>query len=90
MLTRSKTGSLTPKLFTDSITMTTTSMKTTGKSTEEVVVVNKDGEVTKMSRGKISVTSSLAQQSLYFKLGTVVFLINLQVLTFNVFRFKTK
>ncbi|XP_013060531.2 nucleosome-remodeling factor subunit NURF301-like isoform X2 [Biomphalaria glabrata] len=69
MLTRSKTGSLTPKLFTDSITMTTTSMKTTGKSTEEVVVVNKDGEVTKMSRGKISVTSSLAQQSLYFKLG---------------------
>ncbi|KAH9489881.1 hypothetical protein Btru_044487 [Bulinus truncatus] len=70
MLTRSKTGSLTPKLFTDSITMTTTSMKSTGKSTEEVLVVNKDGELTRMTRGKISVTSSLVQQSLYFKLGS--------------------
>ncbi|CAL1541774.1 unnamed protein product, partial [Lymnaea stagnalis] len=69
MLTRSKTGSLTPKLFTDSITMTTTSMKATGKSSEEVLVLNKDGELTRVNRGKITVASSRVQQSLYFKLG---------------------
>lgn len=71
MLTRSKTGSLTPKLFTDSITMTTTSMKATGKSSEDILVLNKDGEISRVNRSKISVTSSLVQQSLYFKLGKV-------------------
>ncbi|XP_059156808.1 nucleosome-remodeling factor subunit BPTF-like isoform X2 [Physella acuta] len=70
MLTRSKTGSLTPKLFTDSITMTTTSMKATGKSSEDILVLNKDGEISRVNRSKISVTSSLVQQSLYFKLGS--------------------
>ncbi|XP_005095843.3 nucleosome-remodeling factor subunit NURF301 [Aplysia californica] len=69
MLTRSKTGSLTPKLFTDSITMTTSSLKTSGKSSEDVLVMNKDGEVTRVSRGKVSLASSLAHQSVFFKLG---------------------
>lgn len=72
MLTRSRTGSLTPKLFTDSITMTTTSVKASGKSSEEVLVLNKDGEITRVNRGAISVASSLVQQSVYFKLGRLL------------------
>ncbi|GFN96955.1 nucleosome-remodeling factor subunit bptf-like [Plakobranchus ocellatus] len=71
MVTRSRTGSLTPKLFTDSVTLTTSSssMKTSGKSSEETLSVNKDGEVTH-TRRKVSVASTLTQQSIYFKLGS--------------------
>ncbi|RUS79321.1 hypothetical protein EGW08_012906 [Elysia chlorotica] len=69
MITRSKTGSLTPKLFTDSVTLTSSSVKTSGKGSEETITINKDGEVVHTKR-KVSVSSSLAQQSIYFKLGS--------------------
>ncbi|GFR88529.1 nucleosome-remodeling factor subunit BPTF-like, partial [Elysia marginata] len=69
MVTRSKTGSLTPKLFTDSVTLTSTSVKASGKSSEESISIGKDGEVVH-TRRKVSVASSLAQQSIYFKLGS--------------------
>ncbi|XP_050394423.2 nucleosome-remodeling factor subunit BPTF [Patella vulgata] len=69
MLTRSKTGSLTPKQFTDSITSTTTSVKSAHKSSsDDVLVINKDGEITRISRNKT--TSAVAvTQSEYFRLG---------------------
>ena len=68
MITRSKTGSLTPKLFTDSVTLTSSSVKASGKGSEETISISKDGEVVHTKR-KVSVASSLAQQSIYFKLG---------------------
>lgn len=52
--------------------MTTTSVKASGKSSEEVLVLNKDGEITRVNRGAISVASSLVQQSVYFKLGRLL------------------
>ena len=73
MVTRSKTGSLTPKLFSDSV-MGTTNIKTSGlkstsSTTDEVLVINKDGEITKITRSKTSASSSVFQQQQYFKLG---------------------
>ncbi|XP_052262825.1 nucleosome-remodeling factor subunit BPTF-like isoform X2 [Dreissena polymorpha] len=75
MITRSKTGSLTPKLFSDSIMGT--SLKTTTSnvkslstnSSEEVLIINKDGEITRVARSKLQTTASIFTQQQYFKLG---------------------
>ena len=71
MTTRSKTGSLTPKVFTDSVTLTTNSSKSVSKHTEEVMLMNKDGEITRISNKRTSVTSTLSQQNMPFKLGKI-------------------
>ncbi|XP_025083493.1 nucleosome-remodeling factor subunit BPTF-like isoform X4 [Pomacea canaliculata] len=69
ILTRSKTGSLTPKQFTDSITTTTSSLKMSGKSSaDDVLVINKDGEISRITRSKTLSSSSIAV-SQYFRLG---------------------
>ncbi|KAL5018856.1 hypothetical protein ScPMuIL_004578 [Solemya velum] len=72
IVTRSKTGSLTPKQFTDSITTTSGTIKTTSKTTsssgEDMLVINKDGEITRVSRSKAPLTI-VSQQQQYFKLG---------------------
>lgn len=69
-VTRSKTGSLTPKMFTDSVTSTTQSLKASvraaSSSSDEVLVINKDGDITRVTRSK---TSLNVTQSQYFKLG---------------------
>ncbi|XP_022313989.2 nucleosome-remodeling factor subunit BPTF-like isoform X2 [Crassostrea virginica] len=64
IVTRSKTGSLTPKQFTDSVTSTTASVKT--RSSDDVLVINKDGDITRVTRSK---SALMMQQSVYFKLG---------------------
>ncbi|XP_056018158.1 nucleosome-remodeling factor subunit BPTF-like isoform X3 [Ostrea edulis] len=64
IVTRSKTGSLTPKQFTDSVTSTTASIKT--RSSDDVLVINKDGDITRVTRSK---SALMTQQSVYFKLG---------------------
>ncbi|XP_067672997.1 nucleosome-remodeling factor subunit BPTF-like [Haliotis asinina] len=70
ILTRSKTGSLTPKQFTDSVTSTTSSFKSSGKSSaDDVLVINKDGEITRVTRSKSSIMASSATVSQYFRLG---------------------
>ena len=68
MITRSKTGSLTPKTFTDSVTATTAS-KSVSKSScsEDLLVINKDGDITRITRSKSSIWSLQSHQ--YFKLG---------------------
>ncbi|XP_069124363.1 nucleosome-remodeling factor subunit BPTF-like isoform X2 [Argopecten irradians] len=70
IVTRSKTGSLTPKQFTDSITGTT-SVKTLSKlsssSSDDLLVINKDGDITRVTRSKSSTVSALQHQ--HFKLG---------------------
>ncbi|XP_060074835.1 nucleosome-remodeling factor subunit NURF301-like [Ylistrum balloti] len=70
IVTRSKTGSLTPKQFTDSITGTT-SVKTLSKlsssSSDDLLVINKDGDITRVTRSKSASVSALQQQ--HFKLG---------------------
>ncbi|XP_071108199.1 nucleosome-remodeling factor subunit BPTF-like [Haliotis cracherodii] len=70
ILTRSKTGSLTPKQFTDSVTSTTSSFKSSGKtSADDVLVINRDGEITRVTRSKSSIMASSATVSQYFRLG---------------------
>lgn len=64
IVTRSKTGSLTPKQFTDSVTSTTASVKT--RSSDDVLVINKDGDITRVTRSK---SALMMQQSVYYKLG---------------------
>ncbi|OWF46473.1 nucleosome-remodeling factor subunit NURF301-like isoform X2 [Mizuhopecten yessoensis] len=68
IVTRSKTGSLTPKQFTDSITGTT-SVKTLSKlsssSSDDLLVINKDGDITRVTRSKSATVTSLQ----HFKLG---------------------
>ena len=72
IVTRSKTGSLTPKQFTDSVTVTSGSLKTAlAKSIEvnnQVKIQNKDGDIIHFTRSKVS-DSVLSQRSVYFKLG---------------------
>ena len=72
IVTRSKTGSLTPKQFTDSVTVTSGSLKTAlAKSIEvnnSVKIQNKDGDIVHFTRSKVS-DSVLSQRSVYFKLG---------------------
>ena len=72
MTTRSKTGSLTPKIYTDSVTITTNASKVSSKNTEELLLMNKDGEITRVTTRRSVTTNSLASQSLYFKLGECV------------------
>ncbi|XP_053392915.1 nucleosome-remodeling factor subunit BPTF-like [Mercenaria mercenaria] len=75
MITRSKTGSLTPKLFSDSVMGTTIKTTTSNvkslntSSTDEVLIINKDGEITRIARSKLASTSSIFSQQQYFKLG---------------------
>ncbi|KAL4240135.1 hypothetical protein ACF0H5_000929 [Mactra antiquata] len=75
MITRSKTGSLTPKLFSDSVMGTTIKTNTSNvrtvnsSSSDEVLIINKDGEITRIARSKLSSTSSIFSQQQYFKLG---------------------
>ena len=72
MITRSKTGSLTPKAFTDSVT-TTTATKTISKSaTDDMLVINKDGDITRITRSKSSIWSLQSHQ--YYKLGMLCLL----------------
>ncbi|XP_033751700.1 nucleosome-remodeling factor subunit BPTF-like [Pecten maximus] len=70
IVTRSKTGSLTPKQFTDSITGTT-SVKTLSKlsssSSDDLLVINKDGDITRVTRSKSATVNALQHQ--HFKLG---------------------
>ena len=72
IVTRSKTGSLTPKQFTDSVTVTSGSLKTAlAKSIEvnnSVKIQSKDGDIVHFTRSKVS-DSVLSQRSVYFKLG---------------------
>ena len=80
IVTRSKTGSLAPRQFMDSIA-TGASLKTSlakisssssSSSTEDVVVVNKEGEMTRVTRSKAAASAmgvSVEKHSLYFKLG---------------------
>lgn len=65
IVTRSKTGSLTPKQFTDSITSSSTKGNRLPNS-EDVVLVNKEGELTRVTRSKSSSTNT---SSGYFRLG---------------------
>lgn len=67
IVTRSKTGSLTPKQFTDSVTSTTASVKT--RSSDDVLVINKDGDITRVTRSK---SALMMQQSVYYKLGKMI------------------
>lgn len=75
MITRSKTGSLTPKLFSDSVVGTTIKTTTSNvkslntSSADEVLIINKDGEITRIARSKLVSTSSIFSQQTYFKLG---------------------
>lgn len=75
MITRSKTGSLTPKLFSDSVMGTTIKTTTSNvkslntNSSDEVLVINKDGEITRVARSKLTSTTSIFSQQQYFKLG---------------------
>ncbi|XP_061191322.1 nucleosome-remodeling factor subunit BPTF-like isoform X2 [Saccostrea echinata] len=64
IVTRSKTGSLTPKQFTDSVTSTTATIK--NRSSDDVLVINKDGDITRVTRSK---SALMTHQSVYFKLG---------------------
>ncbi|XP_013407675.1 nucleosome-remodeling factor subunit BPTF [Lingula anatina] len=72
MVTRSRTGSLTPKQFTDSITSTTASVKMTSvrslqqSNEDSVLVINKDGQISKVGKSQSSVVQ---QQNVLFKLG---------------------
>ena len=69
ILTRSKTGSLTPKQFTDSITSTTTSVKMASKSSaDDVLFINKDGEISRITRSKTTASASLST-SQFYRLG---------------------
>ncbi|KAK3598854.1 hypothetical protein CHS0354_008596 [Potamilus streckersoni] len=74
IITRSKTGSLTPKLFTDSVTGTTM-VKTTSirslssSSSDDLLVINKDGEITRVTRSKSSSSVTATQQQMLFRLG---------------------
>ena len=72
IVTRSKTGSLAPKQFPDSVTVTSGSLKTAlAKSIEEnstLKITNKDSDITYFTRSKVS-NSVLSQRSVYFKLG---------------------
>lgn len=78
MITRSKTGSLTPKLFSDSVMGTTIKTTTSNVKTmstansEEVLIINKDGEITRIARSKLATTSSIFSQQIYFKLGSII------------------
>ncbi|VDI43251.1 nucleosome-remodeling factor subunit BPTF [Mytilus galloprovincialis] len=67
IITRSKTGSLTPKTFTDSVTSTTTSKSISKSGSDDLLVINKDGDITRITRSKSSVWSLQSHQ--YFKLG---------------------
>ena len=67
-VTRSKTGSLTPKLFTDSVTSTSSSIVKSSRSNDDMLVINKDGDITRIMKAKTQ-TSSLLHLSTYFKLG---------------------
>ncbi|XP_052763553.1 nucleosome-remodeling factor subunit NURF301-like isoform X2 [Mya arenaria] len=75
MITRSKTGSLTPKLFSDSVMGTTIKTTTSNVKTlstnnaDEVLIINKDGEITRVARSKLATTTSIFTQQTYFKLG---------------------
>ena len=68
MVTRSKTGSLTPKQFTDSVTMTTSSVKTT-KTDDNAVIFSKDGNLTRIEKSNTETVSVTQQVTRYFKLG---------------------
>ena len=94
MVTRSRTGSLTPKLFADSIVSTTASVKMTSKANllamnqstiptslgssaadESVIVVNKNGDISRVTKSKSqssspAVSTSSGKQEIIFKLGT--------------------
>ncbi|CAC5424118.1 BPTF [Mytilus coruscus] len=67
IITRSKTGSLTPKTFTDSVTSTTTSKSISKSGSDDLLVINKEGDITRITRSKSSVWSLQSHQ--YFKLG---------------------
>ncbi|KAL3875950.1 hypothetical protein ACJMK2_033849 [Sinanodonta woodiana] len=74
IITRSKTGSLTPKLFTDSVTGTTmvktTSIKSlSSSSSDDLLVINKDGEITRVTRSKSLSSVTATQQQMFFRLG---------------------
>ena len=68
-VTRSKTGSLTPRQFTDSITVKSGSLKTalSKLADETVLVINKEGDITRVTRSMTK--TNFSQQSAYFKLG---------------------
>lgn len=81
IVTRSKTGSLTPKQFMDSVA-TGASLKTSlakissSSSMEDVVVVSKEGELTRFTRSRAAASAmgvSVEKHSLYFKLGMCKF-----------------
>uniref|UniRef100_A0A0L8FKB1 Uncharacterized protein n=2 Tax=Octopus bimaculoides TaxID=37653 RepID=A0A0L8FKB1_OCTBM len=65
IVTRSKTGSLTPKQFNDSITSGSLKISRTPNS-DDVLLINKEGEVTRVTRSKSSAVNSCSG---YFKLG---------------------
>lgn len=74
IVTRSKTGSLTPKQFADSITTTTGSLKSLVKSSssdDTLLVISKDGDITRVTRNKAATISSseMIVKSSVFKLG---------------------
>lgn len=68
IVTRSKTGSLTPKQFADSITIALTTAKTTSK---DEGIMSRDGDGVRLTRSRTAMSASafLLSQSIYFKLG---------------------
>jgi len=89
MITRSKTGSLTPKLFSDSVMGT--SLKSTNikslntSSSDEVLIINKDGEITRVARSKLTSTTSIFTQQQYFKLGKKSSMFNVTFVMLQIF-----
>ncbi|KAK3089173.1 hypothetical protein FSP39_001446 [Pinctada imbricata] len=65
-----KQDPLTPKQFTDSVTATTGSLKMASRlssaSSDDVLVINKDGDITRVTRSRSAMMST---QSQFFKLG---------------------
>jgi hypothetical protein len=75
IVTRSKTGSSTPKQFEDSVTASATSIKCANSKSsieESVYSINKDGEITRVTRSKLESAKSglsIMQHLTHFRLG---------------------
>ena len=69
IITRSKTGSLTPKHFCDSVTKSIIKTSKTN-SDDTVVVINKDGDMTRVTRSRSS-ASVVNHQVAHYRLGKV-------------------
>jgi len=70
IITRSKTGSLTPKHFCDSVTKSIIKTSKTN-SDDTVVVINKDGDMTRVTRSRSS-ACVVNHQVAHYRLGKVV------------------